>query len=184
MTNLIRLNPTRWPYSLQQLREDEPTRSFSSAPSDADLAYFDCYRVQPQQPPAVDPATHRVVEVQPALIEGQWLQQWEEVDLTPGEAEAYYRATNPPQWIEFWAALPPEIDALLLAAHQASPKLELSLGVGLGLSLFQEPRVFLGAWAEAMAVGLVPAEMAQGIQALAVAHHLPAEFVAGLGVTP
>jgi hypothetical protein len=111
-------------------------------------------------------------------------QQWEIIELTPEQQEARYRANNPPQWIEFWAALPPEIDALLLAAHQASPKLELSLGVGLGLSLFQEPRVFLGAWAEAMAVGLVPPEMAQGIQALAVAHHLPAEFVAGLGVMP
>jgi hypothetical protein len=188
MTDLIRLDPTRWPYSLQRLREDEPTKSFSPSPSDAEYAYFNVYRFEDVvtlvDPPEFDPATHELEQRPPVEIDGVLTQQWEIIELTPEQQEALYRKNNPPQWIEFWAALPPEIDALLLAAHQASPKLELSLGVGLGLSLFQEPRVFLGAWAQAMAVGLVPVEMAQDIQALAVAHHLPAEFVAGLGVAP
>lgn len=180
MSSLIRLNPIRWPYSLQQLRADEPSRSFSVAPSDAELAHYDVFRVQPQQQPEYDPATHKAVEVQPALGDGRWVQQWELVELTPEEAEAYYRATHPPQWIGFWAALPPEVDTLLNAAQAASPRLALSLGVGLGKAADGDSRVFLGAWQSACSIGLVSAELVTGVQALAVAHDLPPEFIAGL----
>jgi hypothetical protein len=180
MSDLVRLNPTRWPYSLQQLREDEPTRSFSANPSAAELAHYGCYRVVSQTPPQHDPATHKAVMAQPVEDGGQWLQQWELVELTPAEAEAYYRATHPPQWIEFWAVLPAEVDALLAAARSASPRLELGLGVGLGKAADGDNRVFLGAWQNAKALGLVPAELVQGIQALAIQYDLPADFVGGL----
>jgi hypothetical protein len=181
MTDLIRLNPFRWPYSLAQLRIDEPTRSFSPAPSDREYAEFDCYRKQPQPQPSYDPATHRVVEAQPALVDGQWLQQWELVELSDAEKEAYYRATHPPQWIQFWAALPPEVDTLLNAAQAASPRLALSLGVGLGKAADGDSRVFLGAWQSARPLGLISSELVTGVQMLATQHDLPAEFVAGLG---
>jgi hypothetical protein len=184
MSDLIRLNPIRWPYSLAQLRIDEPTRSFSPAPSDREYAEFDCYRKQPQPQPEYDPATHKVVEVQPLQQDGQWLQQWEVVELTEAEAEAYYRATHPPQWIAFWAALPPEVDTLLNAAQAASPRLALSLGVGLGKAADGDSRVFLGAWQSARSLGLISPELVTAVQALAVAHDLPAEFVRGLGDQP
>jgi hypothetical protein len=118
--------------------------------------------------------------VEPVEDGGQWLQQWEVVELTPEEQEAYYRATHPPRWIEFWAALPSDVDALLAAARAASPRLELGLGVGLGKAADGDSRVFLAAWQSAKALGLVPAELVQGIQMLATAHDLPAEFVGGL----
>jgi hypothetical protein len=184
MSDLIRLNPIRWPYSLGQLRIDEPTRSFSVAPSDVELAHYGVFRVVPQEQPEFDPAVERVQEVQPIEADGHWLQQWEVVDLTAEEQEAYYRATHPPQWIAFWAALPADVDALLAAARAASPRLELGLGVGLGKAADGDSRVFLGAWQSATALGLVPAELVAGIQALAVAYDLPAEFIAGLEVQP
>jgi hypothetical protein len=184
MSDLIRLNPIRWPYSLGQLRIDEPTRSFSPAPSDREYAEFDCYRKQPQPQPEFDPATHRVIEVQPALVHGQWLQQWEVIELTPEEAEAYYRATHPPQWIAFWAALPPDVDTLLNAAQAASPRLAMSLGVGLGKAADGDSRVFLGAWQSARSLGLISPELVTAVQVLAAQHDLPAEFVAGLGEQP
>jgi hypothetical protein len=178
---MIRLDPIRWPYSLQQLREDEPSRSFSSAPGDVELAEYGCYRVQVQPQPIHDPATHKVVEVQPALVGGQWLQQWEVVELSEAEAEAHYRATHPPQWIAFWAALPPEVDQLLNAAQAASPRLALSLGVGLGKAADGDSRVFLGAWQSARSLGLISPELVTAVQMLATQHDLPAEFVEGLG---
>jgi hypothetical protein len=181
MTDLIRLNPTRWPYSLAQLREDEPSRSFSSAPGDSELAEYGCYRVAPQEQPAYDPASDRVVEVQPIEQNGLWVQQWEIVPLTEAEQEAYYRATHPPQWIAFWAALPAEVDALLTAAQAASPRLALSLGVGLGKAADGDSRVFLGAWQSAHALDLISPELVTSTKTLAVAHDLPAEFVGGLG---
>jgi hypothetical protein len=182
MSDLIRLNPIRWPYSLGQLRIDESSRSFSVAPSTAELAHYGVFRVVPQEQPEFDPAVERVQEVQPIEADGQWLQQWEIVELTAEEQDAYYRATHPPQWIAFWAALPADVDALLAAARAASPRLELGLGVGLGKAADGDSRVFLAAWQSARALGLVPAELVDGIQALAVAYDLPAEFIAGLEV--
>jgi hypothetical protein len=52
--------------------------------------------------------------------------------------------------------------------------------VGLGKAADGDNRVFLGAWQNAKALGLVPAELVQGIQALAIQYDLPADFVGGL----
>lgn len=175
---------TNWPYSLSQLRADEPARSFSVAPGDAELAEYGVFRVQPQPQPECDPATHRVTEVVPALVDGSWQQQWELVELTPAEAEAYYRATHPPRWLEFNEALPPEVDPLLAAARTMSPRLGAQLEVGLGKAADGDIRVFLAAWQKARTVGLVSVEMTQALQQLATQHDLPPEFVAGLGDQP
>jgi len=177
---LIRLDPFRWPYSVQQLRLDEPSRSISVSPRAEELAHYGCYRVLPQQQPEFDPAVERVQEVAPIEDGGQWLQQWELVPLTEAEQEAYFRANNPPRWIEFWAALPADVDALLAAARAASPRLELGLGVGLGKAADGDSRVFLSAWQQAKSLGLIPPELVAGVQGLAVAFDLPAEFVGGL----
>jgi hypothetical protein len=180
MSQLIRINPLRWPYSLQQLRDDEPSKSFSPSPSERELAHYDVFRVVAQPQPEYDPATHKAVEVTPSLVGDDWLQQWGLVELTPEEAEAAYRATHPPQWIAFWAALPPEVDQLLNAAQAASPRLALSLGVGLGRAADGDSKVFIGAWQAARGLGLISPELVQGVQMLATQHDLPADFVAGL----
>jgi hypothetical protein len=179
-SDLIRLNPLRWPYSLQQLRTDEPSRSFSSSPSERELAHYGVFRVVPQEQPEFDPAVEKVQEVAPVETDGQWLQQWELIELTPEEQEAYYRANNPPRWIEFWTALPDEVDELLEAAGAVKRRLEHGLSVGLGQAAQGDSRVFLGSWQQAKSLGLIPPELVAGVQGLAVALDLPAEFVGGL----
>jgi hypothetical protein len=179
-SDLIRLNPLRWPYSLGQLRADEPTRSFSASPSNRELAHYGVFRVLPQAQPSYDPATHRVVEAQPVEADGQWLQQWELVELSQAEQQAYYRQTHPPRWIEFSDALPVEVDGLLAAAQAVSPRLALALGVGLGKAADGDSRVFLSAWQTARGLGLISAELVAGLQMLATQYDLPAEFVVGL----
>lgn len=171
-----------WPYSLAQLRADEPQRSFSSSPSDRELAVFGVYRVQATAQPEYDPAAERVAEVQPIEQDGQWLQRWEVVELTEAEAAAYYRATHPPRWLEFGDAVQSlaEINALLGAALQAVPALAMALSVGLGKAADGDDRVFLRAWAAAKTLGLADAALVQELQMLATAHDLPADFVAGL----
>lgn len=184
--SMIRLSPTRWPYSLGQLRQDEPSRSFSVAPSDAELAHYDVFRVQRQPQPEYDPATHKVAEVQPALVDGQWQQQWEVVELTEAEAEAYYRATHPPRWLEFGQAVQadPAINALLAAALQQAPALAMALSVGLGKAADGDSRVFVAAWGTACSLGLVSDELIPATQLLAAAHDLPAELIAALAGPP
>lgn len=169
-----------WPYSLAQLRADEPQRSFSSSPSDRELAVFGVYRVQATAQPEYDPAAERVAEVQPIEQDGQWLQQWEVVELSEEEAAAYYRATHPPQWIAFNEALPDDVNTLLAHAQSLDHRLYGGLMVGLGKAADGDSRVFLGAWQKARAAGLIPPEMVTGLQMLATAHDLPADFVAGL----
>jgi len=178
---LIRLDPFRWPYSVQQLRLDEPSRSISVSPRAEELAHYGVFRVVPQDQPEFDPAVERVQEVAPVEADGQWLQQWELVPLTEAEQEAYYRANNPPRWIEFWAALPDEVDELLEAAGAVKKRLEHGLSVGLGQAAQGDSRVFLGSWQQAKSLGLIPPELVAGVQGLAVAFDLPAEFVWGLG---
>jgi hypothetical protein len=180
MSDLIRLDPFRWPYSVAQLRLDEPSRSISVSPRAEELAHYGVFRVVPQEQPEFDPAVERVQEVAPVETDGQWLQQWELIELTPEERETVYRANNPPRWIEFWAALPADVDALLAAARAASPRLELGLGVGLGKAADGDSRVFIGAWQQAKSLGLIPPELVAGVQGLAVAFDLPAEFIGGL----
>jgi hypothetical protein len=180
MSTLIRLNPLRWPYSLQQLRTDEPRRSFSNSPSERELAHYDVFRVVAQPQPSYDPAIHRVIEAQPVEADGQWLQQWELIELTPEEQEAVYRATHPPRWIEFSDALPVEVDQLLAAAQAISASLAMKLGVGLGKAADGDPRVFLGAWQTARGIGLISPELVAGVQGLAAEYDLPVDFVGGL----
>jgi hypothetical protein len=177
---LIRLNPLRWPYSVQQLRLDEPSRSISVSPRAEELAHYGVFRVVPQQQPEFDPAVERVQEVAPVETDGQWLQQWELIELTPEERESYFRANNPPRWIQFWAALPDEVDELLEAAGAVKRRLEHGLSVGLGQAAQGDSRVFLGSWQQAKSLGLIPPELVAGVQALAVEYDLPAEFVGGL----
>lgn len=172
---------TIWPYSLGQLRQDEPSRSFSAAPSDRDLALFGVFRVVATPQPEIDPAVERVIEVAPVEQDGVWLQQWAIEELSDAEREAYYRATHPPRWIEFNAALPADVNLLLAQAQQLNRHdLYLGLGVGLGKAADGDSRVFLGAWQQARAGGLIPAELVATVQALAVQYDLPAEFVGGL----
>lgn len=185
MANLVRLKngAVIWPYSLGQLRLDEPSQSFSWAPSDAELAYYNCYRVHPSTPPAVDPAVEKVVQLQPTESDGVWSQQWDVVALTPEEQAAYQMQQHPPRWLEFGQVVQssPEINALLGQALQAElAALAMALGVGLGKAADGDTRVFSSAWSAAMAAGLITPEMITLTQDIATAHDLPAEFIASL----
>jgi len=179
--NLIRLNPTRWPYRLQQLREDEPGRSFSAAPRASELAYFQVFAVQPTARPAFDPDLQKVLEVLPVLVAGQWQQQWEVVALTEEEQQERYRATHPPRWVEFAEAL--TSNPAVAELYENAPRLLAhSLTGGLLQVVNQgDARSFATAWNKARAALLVPPPLEHAILALAVAHDLPQEFVAALG---
>lgn len=182
MTQLIRRTPHRWPYSLGQLRTDEPSRSFSSSPSPAELAEYDVFPVQPTPQPTYNPATERIEETTPVLVDTTWTQQWQTVPLTDAEQAAYYRATHPPRWVEFAAAAwaQPSINALLAAGLQSAPALAMALPVGLSKASDGDSRAFLSAWQQARDLGLATSEQAELLQQLAVAHDLPPEFCAAI----
>ena len=174
---------TIWPYSLGQLRQDEPQRSFSSNPSDWELSVFGVFMVQGTAQPEINPAVEKVQQVEPIEQDGQWQQQWAVVALSEAEAADYYRDTHPPQWLEFGAVVmaQPAIKTLLNGCIAAG---ETPLAHGLSGGLIRaadgDSRLFTNTWHQACAAGLIPPELTTNMEMLATAHDLPAEFIAGL----
>lgn len=79
----------KYPYSIGQLRKDNPQVSFPKNPSDAVLAAYGVLPVATAAQPSFDAATQKVEEGTPADIDGQWTQVWNIVALTPEEQQQY-----------------------------------------------------------------------------------------------
>lgn len=174
-----------WPYSVAQLRLDEPTYSFTRNPKPARLAYFNVIFPQPTSPPSVDVATHRVVEARPQFVDGEWIQSWEVQELSETEKKAIWREANPPQWQAFGQAVwsNPAIGQMLrggLQMDQTTP-VSLALPVGLGQAAQDESYdTFLNAARAAYHAGLLAVPLLAGIASLAVQYLLPEEFISGI----
>lgn len=72
-----------YPFTFERLRKLFPDVSYPKQPSDARLADFGVFRIEPTAKPAAsDPITKNVVEVLPTLVGGVWTQTWGEEDAT------------------------------------------------------------------------------------------------------
>ena len=65
-----------FPYSIGNLRRDNPNTSFPRNPSDELLAEWNVFPVVKQDPPTFDAATQDLNESNPTLSSNQWLQTW------------------------------------------------------------------------------------------------------------
>lgn len=74
----------KYPYSVAELRKDNPSVSFPDTPTDADMEPFGVYRVQEVTRPEVD-YTQNVSEGVPELQAGQWTQVWVVSDASDEE---------------------------------------------------------------------------------------------------
>lgn len=79
----IHVPTLRYPLSPNKIREENPNTSFSRpfVPTD------DYVSVASSEQPAHDPMTHKLQELQPVLLDGIWMQQWEIVALTQEEID-------------------------------------------------------------------------------------------------
>jgi len=73
-----------FPYSIGALRRDNPNTSFPRNPSDAVLADWSVFPVVEQSPPEYNPANQNLNQLNPTLVDGQWLQTWQ---VTAASAE-------------------------------------------------------------------------------------------------
>jgi hypothetical protein len=78
----------KYPYSVGQLRADNPNISFPTEPTSATLAQFNVYAVTPTAPPAHDPYRQKVSETTPVLTGDQWQQAWVVSDIPIGTVRA------------------------------------------------------------------------------------------------
>jgi len=71
-------NVEAFPYGASELMRDNPNTSFPESISDEVLARFYVYPVVMQEvPQPFDEITQNVVEVNPTLVDGSWIQTWE-----------------------------------------------------------------------------------------------------------
>lgn len=132
---------------------------------------------QAEPPTGYDPAVYGLQPTQDVDLDALVLRRgWELVELPP------VVVPPTPRWVQFALSLAgsDEIKSLLWAIEAVNPVLRDMMGVGLGQAAQGDPATFLAAWRDAVAAGLVSAELAAQMRALAGGFDLPAEFVEGL----
>jgi hypothetical protein len=82
----------KYPYSIGQLRKDNPGTSFPRNPSDETLAEWNVYPVASTDRPAHDEIAQNAEEVQPKLVKGKWVQAWEIQPATADQIEERLQA--------------------------------------------------------------------------------------------
>jgi hypothetical protein len=92
------------PYTIGQLRRDNPQTSFPKDVPNEMLASYDVYPVKRTPAPAHNELTQLIRVVDPVQIDGVWTQQWEVMDLPVDEqienlkaarAQAYTQEADP-----------------------------------------------------------------------------------------
>lgn len=82
---------SKFPYTLGELRRDNPGTSFPRVFEDSTLASYEVFRVTEVQPPSVDSKTHRVVQ-SVELVDNTWTQTWQLQRLAEDRAAENVRA--------------------------------------------------------------------------------------------
>jgi Phage tail assembly chaperone protein len=89
MDYLLASNGTisKFPYSLEELRSDNPQTSFSVEMSAGELASWGVYSVEKQNPPAYNEKTEAIELQLPSLLTGGWVMEWLIISVDPAELE-------------------------------------------------------------------------------------------------
>ena len=75
----------KYPYTLGNLRKDNPNTSFPKNPSAETLEAWNVFAVARVDRPEADPITQNVTEETPVLVKGAWTQVWAVLDASPEE---------------------------------------------------------------------------------------------------
>lgn len=182
--NYINLATKEYPYSLWQLRRDNPNVSFPATPTEDDIIPFGCRFVHPIPQPAFDPRTQQVIELPPEPDQGgAYQQRWQVVAASAEQIAAWDQANAPqPNWGAFKTAVMshPAVNQSLADALALAPAAATALAPTLLACERGEMADFATAWAAVMSVAPLPVAAMGEMVALATANHLPAPFVQAL----
>lgn len=67
---------SKFPYSLEELRSDNPQTSFAWEMSAKELAEWGVYSVEEQNPPAYNEQTESIELQPPSIVDGAWVRAW------------------------------------------------------------------------------------------------------------
>jgi hypothetical protein len=82
----------QYPYTMGQLRKDNPNTSFPAYISADTLAAYGVYAIQEVPAPEVDPLTQRHEQTNPVQVDGNWTQVWQVLQLPEDQATVNVRA--------------------------------------------------------------------------------------------
>ncbi len=82
----------QFPYTIGQLRKDNPNTSFPAYITEATLANYSVFPVAEVAAPVVNPLTQRHEQTTPTQVDGKWTQVWQVIDLPEDQAAANVRA--------------------------------------------------------------------------------------------
>lgn len=82
----------RFPYTIKELRRENPNTSFPDQIPAALLAEFGVYKIANTTAPIVDNDTHRVRHATPELINNVWTEKWEVLQLPLEQASDNIRS--------------------------------------------------------------------------------------------
>ena len=92
-----------FPYSIGDLRRDNPGTSFPAVPSNETLKQWNVYPVINTPAPPHNAVTQNCDQVNPTLQNGKWVMTWQITDATPEQITARIRANA--NYPAFWDAL-------------------------------------------------------------------------------
>jgi len=92
-----------FPYSIGDLRRDNPGTSFPADPSEQSLAEWSVFPVVDAPMPAYDAVTQNCTQVNPTLLAGRWTVTWQVTNATPEQIDARIRINA--NYRAFWDAL-------------------------------------------------------------------------------
>lgn len=78
---------TKFPYTLEELRQDNPQTSFPLEMTAEELAAWGVFEVVEQTPPASNEQTESIEVAAPALVNGVWVRLQTVVSAEPDEVE-------------------------------------------------------------------------------------------------
>lgn len=189
-----------WPYSIRDLRLDNPRLSFSLELPNEELAQLRAmedpilvWRVAPTSRPA-DTREQRWIEAMPEMMDGAPVQRWAARPATAEELAAWDAANQPPppappqpDWLGFagWLYVFPPIADAMAAARASTTAQGEPATTGLATAL-QDARlnenypVWRATWGQFLLASGMAAEPLSQIVARAIECNLPAEFIATL----
>ena len=116
---------TTYPYSIGQLRNDNPNVSFPKSVPDATLAAYGVYSVTVLDAPAYDVNKQRIEQdAQPTESNGQWELRWSVIDFTAEELAAKAAAAKAAQEAKRQAAYTSESDPIFFMAQRGEATVE------------------------------------------------------------
>lgn len=72
-----------YPYSIGDLRRDNPNTSYPRNPSDTTLADWNLFPVTDKPTPTYNPVTQNCNQINPTLVAGKWEMAWAVTPATP-----------------------------------------------------------------------------------------------------